>query len=225
MLGGLADWFANRGANRRENPRTTSAYRVSYSTNGLTWSPAIGVDISTGGISVLLQKGLHKDEADFKLHLGGRDIPCRMSVIRHEGAHHNGVVVHKYALKFAGIKSDDYDAISRWIKGATSLVEQPHLAKEQLAAIRMNPDDVARLFPKAIQDRLHHELIKRKRLGPIKPGHTPLVAYYYSGPTETRGKRIHKLTIESKVVQHHHEDRFKTRFQFDDNADEIIVLD
>lgn len=185
----------------------------------------MGIDIGVGGISVLTPHGFHKTELDFRLTLGSREIPCRMAVVRHEGAVQQGRKLHKYGLRFVSMKKDDQDAMMRWLRGGP--IEDVNKVKDELAAIKMNPDDVARLFPKAIQDRLHAELVKRGRLAPPKLKHEPLVAYFYGGVTTTGGKRLHRLTIESKIAhgQHHTESRYRTRFTFDDGGGEITVLD
>ena len=225
MFADLVDWFGARSQEKREGPRSKQPYKVVYSSNGLTWNPAMGIDIGIGGISVLSQHGFHKTEMDFKLTIGNRDIPCRMAVVRHEGAIQQGRKLHKYGLRFVSMKKDDQDAVMRWLRGAP--IDDQNKVKDELAAIRMNPDDVARLFPKEVQERLHAELVKRGRLAPPKARHEPLVAYYYGGTTMSAGKRLHRLTIESKIVHGHHhtESRFRTRFMFDDNATEITVLD
>ncbi|MGH7715664.1 MAG: hypothetical protein ACREML_06655, partial [Vulcanimicrobiaceae bacterium] len=85
-------------------------------------------------------------------------------------------------------------------------------------------------FPKELQDKLHAELIARKRLSPPEGKHSPLVAYFYGGATAKNGKRVHHLTIESKISHtthkhHHREARHRTRFTFDDSGTEIEVLD
>ncbi|MBV8423889.1 MAG: PilZ domain-containing protein [Candidatus Eremiobacteraeota bacterium] len=230
MFAGLMEWYGSRADDRREAPRTRHPYKVVYSSNGLTWSPVMGIDIGVGGISVLTQHGFHKNELDFKLTLGSRIIPCRMSVVRHEGAIQGGNKLHKYALRFVSMTRDDQDAMLRWLRGAP--LEERNKAQEQLAekAVHINHEDVNRLFPKAIQNRLHEELVKRHRLAPLDPKREPLVAYYYAGTTVKQGKRLHHLTIESKVAHttqthQHREARHRTRFEFDDNADNISVLD
>jgi hypothetical protein len=232
MFGDLIDWFGSRAQDRRDQPRTRQPYKVVYTSNGLTWSPVMGIDIGVGGISVLTQHGFHKNEMDFKLTLGTRVIPCRMSIVRHEGAVQAGNKLHKYALRFVSMKSDDQDAMMRWLRGAPT--DDRNKAQEQLAAgaaaVRIAHEDLNRLFPKAIQTRLHEELVKRHRLAPLDPKREPLVAYFYSGVTMKSGKRLHNLTIESKVTHttqshHHSESRHRTRFTFDDTAENITVLD
>lgn len=224
MFADLIEWFGSRAQEKREAPRTRQPFKVAFSTNGVTWNPATGIDIGVGGISVLSPHGFHKTELDFKLTLGQREIPCRMAIIRHEGAIQQGRKLHKYGLRFVSMKKDDQDAVMRWLHGKP--IEDINKAKDDLAAFRMAPDDVARLFPKAVQERLHEELVKCGRLAPHKAKHEPLVAYYYSGATTVGGKRLHRLTIESKIIHHDHkESRYRTRFAFDDNGSEITVLD
>lgn len=225
MFADLVQWFGSRSQERRDSPRTHQPYKVVYSSNGLTWSPVMGLDIGVGGISVLTQHGFHKTELDFRITLGTRIIPCRMAIVRHEGAVQQGRKLHKYGLRFVSMKKDDQDAMLRWLHGKP--IEEPNKAKEELHAVRMNPDDVARLFPKAMQEKFLAELVKRGRLAPPKAKHEPLVAYYYAGATSVAGKRVHRLTIESKIVHSHShtETRHRTRFTFGDDGDDLKVID
>jgi PilZ domain-containing protein len=226
VLGDLVNWFGSRNKEeRRQAQRTDRTFHAVYTTDGQSWHPTVALDISVNGISVLTQQELQKPEVDFRLTLETRVVPCRMAPVRHETVTQGGRQVHKYALRFVAMMADDQQAVLRWLRGGQ--LEETHKAKAELEAIRMAPDDVARLFPKAVQDRLHNELVQRNRLAPVDPKLTPLVAYYYGGVTSSKGKSMHRLTIESKVVEEHphKETRFRTRFMFDDKAEEIRVLD
>ena len=226
MLGDLVNWFGSRNKEeRRASARTDRAFHAVYTTDGTAWHPTIALDISVNGISIVTQQELQKPEIDFRLTLETRVVPCRMAPVRHETAVQGGRQVHKYALRFVAMGAEDRQAVLRWLGGGQ--LEDTHKAKAELDAIRMAPDDVARLFPKAVQDRLHNELVQRNRLAPLDPKLTPLVAYYYGGTTKSGGKSMHRLTIESKLVQEHPhtETRFRTRFMFDETAEEIRVLD
>jgi hypothetical protein len=143
--------------------------------------------------------------------------------VRAEQVMYQGRGVYKYGTRFTAMRAEDSEAVLRWLKGGP--LDQTNKAKQELDAVRLNPDDVARLFPKALQDRLHDELVKRNRLAPPKPNMTPLVAYFYGGLANVRGKKMHRLTIESKVTLDHDEMRYRTRFMFDETGNEIAIVE
>jgi hypothetical protein len=146
----------------------------------------------------------------------------RCVAIWHNKVNHNGKPVECYGLKFVGIASDDWDAVVKWVSGDS--LETANKAQEELATVRMKDDDVARMLPAAFQRRLFDELVKRHRLAPLEEQPTPLVQFEYGGVSPWRGKKMHRLTIHSKYADGKSEDRFATRFMFDESGREIIVL-
>jgi len=227
MLADLATWFNSRNARDAAAPPARRDFKATYSTNGLTWHAVYPLDISQTGISVASPSGFGKEELDIKLTLGTRIVDARMQVVKHEGIAIGGRNMHKYSLCFIAMKKDDQEVVLRWLRSGTGppAATTPG-ARSTPEAVRMNPEDVARLFPKAVQHRLHDELVKRKRLV-VHHGREPLVAYIYHGMTVRAGVPMHSLTIESKLVNAHthSEQRFRTRFLFDNDAAEIKVLD
>lgn len=222
MLSELMGWFSGRSTNRREHPRTKRAYKAAYTLDGTTWEPAIGVDLSDEGMSVLTQKPLGDKPVNMRATLDTRIVTMRCVAMWHNKMNHNGKQVECYGLKFVGIASDDWDAVVKWVSGDAP--EAANKAQEELATVRMKDDDVARMLPAAFQRRLFQELVKRHRLAPIEEQSTPLVQFEYGGVSPWRGKNMHRLTIHSKYADGKSEDRFSTRFMFDEAGKEIIVL-
>ncbi|MGH7662565.1 MAG: PilZ domain-containing protein [Vulcanimicrobiaceae bacterium] len=215
-------WFSGRSTNRREHQRSKRAYKAAYTLDGTTWEPAIGVDLSDEGMSVLTQKPLGDKPVNFRATLDTKIVSMRCAAVWHNKVNHNGKAVDCYGLKFVGIASDDWDAIVKFISGGS--VQPANKAQEELAAVRMKDDDVARMLPAAFQRRLFEELVKRHRLSPLGQQATPLVQFEYGGVSPWRGKNMHRLTIHSKISDGKAEDRFSTRFMFDENGKDIIVL-
>ena len=222
MLSDLMGWFGGRSDNRREHQRAKKAYKAAWTTDGATWQPAIGVDLSDEGMCILTQTEIGDKQFNVRATLENRIVSMRCVPVWHNKVNHNGKPVDCYGLKFVAIAADDWDAVVRWIAGEDPDVKNK--AQEELASVRMQDDDVARLMPKAFQKRLFEELIKRGRLAPLVEGSTPLVQFEYSGASPWRGRNMHRLTIHSKIKTEKREERFSTRFMFDEMGKEIIVL-
>ena len=134
-----------------------------------------------------------------------------------------GQVVYRYGLKITGIAADDWDALVRFCKGEP--VAQSNAAQEQLRLVRLQPDDVARLIPLRLQNRLLAMLVERKRLAPLDQK-IPLVQYSYGGRVEREGARLHRLMIQSRIFDEAllESRTFETPFLFSDDAS-IVTLD
>jgi len=222
VLSDLMGWFSGRSSNRREHDRSKRGYKAAFTLDGTTWEPAIGVDLSEEGMSVLTQREIGEKPVTFRATLDTRIVTMRCATVWHNKINYNGKPTDCYGLKFVGIAADDWDLVVKFIGGDT--VEAENKAQEELATVRMKQDDVARMLPAAFQKRLFEELVKRHRLAPLEEGQEPLVAFEYGGVAPWRGKNMHRLTIHSKFNEGKKEDRFSTRFMFDDSGKEVIVL-
>ncbi|MBV8073925.1 MAG: hypothetical protein JO140_00750, partial [Candidatus Eremiobacteraeota bacterium] len=85
-------------------------------------------------------------------------------------------------------------------------------------------DDTARLLPLELQNRLLQMLVDRHRLAELDERVTPLVQYFYSGLVRHEGKPMHRLTIQSKVVGNDGDEMYETRFVFDENGENVLIL-
>lgn len=220
-------WFAGKGEkgdNRRAHERVKRGYKAAYSLDGTTWEPAIGVDLSDEGMCILTQQEVGDKPFSVRATLDARIVNMRCVPVWNNKVNHNGKPVMCYGLKFVGIAADDWDAVVKFISGDKLAEKEENKAQEELATARMQADDVARMLPKAFQQRLFLELIKRNRLSAFDENSNPLVQFEYGGVAPWRGKNMHRLTIHSKVIDGKKEERFSTRFMFDDNGREVIVL-
>src|SRR6202011_1303191 len=179
MLPELLAWFTGKEQNRRKFPRKRKPYRASYSLDGKSTRAAIGLDIGGGGLCILTQEPIGRDEVEVRMQLDERSLRMRVKVVWHDNVQHQGRKVWRYGMRFTGIPADDWDAIIRYT--ADRPVGESNKAQEELTAIRMTPDDAARLLPKELQNKLLTMLVERRRLAPLDDRVTPLVHYFYSG--------------------------------------------
>jgi hypothetical protein len=222
MLPELLAWFTGKEVNRRKYPRKRKTYRATYSVDGVTQRPAIGLDIGGGGLCILTQEATGRDEFEVRVTLDSRLIRLRAKTVWQDRITHQGRTVRRYGMRFTGISADDWDAIVRFTTDKP--VAETNKAQDELAAIRMTPYDTARLLPRKLQRRVLQMLVENRRLAPLDERITPLVHYFYSGIVRHNGKPMHRLTIQSKVVGVENDEVFETRFVFDDSGEDILML-
>jgi hypothetical protein len=222
MLPELLAWFTGKEQNRRKYPRKRKPYRAAYSLDGKSTHPAIGLDISGGGLCILTQEAVGRDEFEVRAEIEARQVRMRAKTVWQDNVQHQGRKVWRYGMRFTGIPADDWDAIMRYT--ADKPVAESNKAVEELATIRMTADDTARLLPKELQHRLLQMLVERRRLAPLDARVTPLVQYFYSGIVRHNDKLMHRLVIQSKVVGTERDELFETRFVFDEHGQNVQIL-
>ncbi|TAM57964.1 PilZ domain-containing protein [bacterium] len=224
MLGDLLAWFTGKEVNRRKFPRKRKPFHATYSVDGgATRRPAIGLDISGGGMCVITQEDPGRDEFDLTALIEQRTVRMRAKVVWRDRVNHQGRTVHRLGMRYTGIPADDWDAIVRYTTDRP--VSEENKLQEELEVVRMTPDETDRLLPQVLQQRLLSMLVERRRLAPINPKQNPLVAYFYGGVARRNGAALHRLTIQSKVVAPDGSDEhFETRFLFDDRGEQVTML-
>ncbi|MBV8601061.1 MAG: PilZ domain-containing protein [Candidatus Eremiobacteraeota bacterium] len=222
MLPELLAWFTGKEVNRRKFPRKRKPYRATYTLDGKSQRPAIGLDISGGGMCILTQEAVDKAEFDVRATLEQRTVRMRVKTVWQDNVTHQGKTVFRYGLRYSGIPADDWDAVIRYTTGKT--VAESNKAQEELVAVRMSEDDTSRLLPLELQNRLLQMLVERHRLAALDEKATPLVQYFYSGLVRHEGKPMHRLTIQSKVVDNDGDEMYETRFVFDENGENVLIL-
>ncbi len=221
MLPELLAWFTGKEQNRRKFPRKRKPYRASYTLDGITMRTAIGLDISGGGLCILTQAPVPRDEFDVRVELDAHSVRMRAKIVWHDNVQHQGKKVWRYGMRFVGIAADDWDAIMRYTTDRA--VTETNKAQEELSAVRMTPDDTARLLPRELQTRLLQMLVERRRLAPLTD-RVPLVQYFYSGIVRHDDRLVHRIVIQSKVVGRERDELFETRFVFDENGKNVQIL-
>lgn len=223
MLGDLLAWFSGKDANRRKYPRKRKPYRATVSVDGgLTQKAAIGLDMGGGGLCVLTQEPVGRDEFEVRATIETRVLRMRARSVWHDTVTHQGKSVWRYGMRFTGISADDWDAVIRY--AADKPVAETNKAQEELVTVRLTPDDADRLIPVALQQRLLAMLVERHRLAPLQPNVTPLVQYFYSGVARHNDVLMHRVTIQSKIVSAEDSTMHETHFIFDESGHDIQVL-
>jgi hypothetical protein len=222
MLPELLAWFTGKEQNRRKFPRKRKPYRAAYTLDGTSVRAAIGLDISGGGLCILTQEPVRREEFEVRIELDARSVRVRAKIVWHDNVQHQGRKVWRYGMRFVGIPADDWDAIMRYTTNRP--VAETNKAQEELSAVRMTPDDAARLLPRELQTRLLQMLVDRERLAPLTDRVTPLVQYFYSGIVRHDERLVHRLVIQSKVVGPERDELFETRFVFDESGKNVQIL-
>ncbi|MBV8489071.1 MAG: PilZ domain-containing protein [Candidatus Eremiobacteraeota bacterium] len=223
MLDELLGWFTGKEPNRRKYPRKRKPYRATVSIDsGVSQKPAIGLDISGGGLCLLTQEPTGRDEFEVRATIDTRVLRMRGKSVWQDTVSHQGKSVWRYGLRFTGISADDWDAIIRYTTDKP--VAETNKAQEELVSVRMTPDDANRLLPIQLQRKLLAMLVERRRLAPLQDNVTPLVQYFYSGVVRYNNALVHRLTIQSKVVGPEGAEMYETRFVFDDQGASIQIL-
>lgn len=223
MLDELLGWFTGKEPNRRKYPRKRKPYRATVSVDsGVSQRPAIGLDISGGGLCLLTQEPTGLEEFEVRATIDTRVLRLRAKSVWQDTVTHQGKSVWRYGMRFTGISADDWDSIIRYTTDKP--VQEVNKAQEELVSVRMTPDDANRLLPVQLQRRLLAMLVERRRLAPVQENVTPLVQYFYSGVVRYNNELMHRLTIQSKVVGAEGAEMYETRFVFDDQGTKIEML-
>ena len=167
MLPELLAWFTGKEQNRRKFPRKRKPYRAAYSLDGKSTRAAIGLDISGGGLCILTQEPVPRDEFEVRVELDERSVRMRAKIVWHDNVQHQGRKVWRYGMRFVGIAADDWDAIMRYTTDRP--VAETNKAQEELSAVRMTPDDAARLLPRELQTRLLADARRTAPAGAARP--------------------------------------------------------
>jgi hypothetical protein len=224
MLADLLTWFSGRPENRRRYPRRQGGFRAWFAT-ATGWTALVPVDISASGMGLVSPSKFEKDEVNFRVQLEDRAIMLRAKQVWCIPGTLQGKQVWRYGVQYTGIAADDWDALVRFCSNESVSLENK--AQKELELVRMQADDVARLLPQRLQDRLLSMIVQKRRLAPIEKDKIPLVQYFYGGTVKRVGKTMHRLSIHSRVNDAATGEtlEFDTRFLFDDSGSEIEVLE
>jgi hypothetical protein len=223
-FGDLLGWLNRKDSNRRKYPRKSKPYWASVSSDGgTTRKPAIGIDISGGGVCLLTQEPVTMDEFEVYATLDTYSVRARTKSVWQDMGTLGGKTVWRYGAAFTGIAADHWDAIIRYAMDQE--VIEGNKAQRDLEAVRMSPDDANRLFPTELQDRLLNMLVDRRRLAPLQENITPLVQYFYYGLVLKKNGPRHALTIQSRIVGPEENETYETSFLFDESGTQVDIVD
>lgn len=224
MLADLLTWFSGRPENRRRYPRRTGGFRAWFATP-TGWTALVPIDISASGMGLVSPAKFAKDEVNFRVQVEERAIMLRAKQVWCVPGTLQGRQVWRYGVQYTGIGADDWDALVRFCSNES--VSQDNKAQKELELVRMQADDVARLIPQRLQDRLLAMIVQRRRLAPLEKDKIPLVQFFYGGTVKRNTKTMHRLSIHSRVNDEvtGEQVEFDTRFLFDDSGTDIEMLE
>ena len=223
MLSDLLTWFSGRAENRRRYPRRAGGFRAWFAA-ATGWVALIPVDLSASGIGVVSPAKFEKDEINLRVQIEERAVVLRAKHVWCLPGTLQGKPVWRYGMQFTGIGADDWDALVRFCNNESVNVENK--AQKELELVRMQADDVARLLPQRLQERLLNMLVQMHRLAPLEKDKIPLVQYFYGGTVKRANKALHRLSIHSRLNDPATGEQmeYDTRFLFDDSGGNVEVL-
>src|SRR5579884_3342527 len=201
---------------RRRYARRRDTFKI-WCAQGTKWVSAYGVDISASGLGVVAPIELDRNEVQFRAALDAQYVMLRARKVWEQPGTLRGQVVHRYGLKITGIAAGDWDMLVRYCSPEDA-------AADEVRLVPLQRDDVARLIPHAMQQRMLAVLVQRKRLAPLD-GKTPLVQYAYAGKVEREGSPLHRIAIHSRIFDAAlMETRsFDSRFLFSDDGSTLTL--
>lgn len=223
MLSDLLTWFSGRAENRRRYPRRAGGFRAWFAA-APGWVALIPVDLSASGIGVVSPAKFEKDEINLRVQIEERAVMLRAKHVWCLPGTLQGKPVWRYGMQFTGIGADDWDALVRFCNNESVNVENK--AQKELELVRMQADDVARLLPQRLQERLLNMLVQMHRLAPLEKDKIPLVQYFYGGTVKRANKALHRLSIHSRLNDPATGEQmeYDTRFLFDDSGSNVEVV-
>src|SRR5579884_1988378 len=219
MLTELLTWLSGRPENRRRYPRRGGGLRAWFATE-TGWTALSPLDISASGMGFVSAVKLTKDEVNIRVVVDDKPILVRAKQIWCTPGTLQGKEVWRYGVQYTGIAADDWDALVRFCSNEAVNVENK--AQKELELVRMQADDVARLIPQRLQQRLLGMLVEAHRLAPLDEK-IPLVQFFYGGVIKHGGKQMHRLSIHSRVVDDTSGETrsYDTRFLFNEGGTAI----
>jgi hypothetical protein len=182
--------------------------------------PAYGLDISKQGIRILTDVTM-PDELRLRIMFKERDFIVGVRKLWEQEAPREDKVWHMAGMRYVVIGQNDREFIEALVAGKPYFEGNKLL--EMLEELRKHPDSADRLLPPEVLERFHRHLAVRNRLI-LRERESPLVKYRYEGPRQRNGKRVHLMTIQSKVVEGGQTRVFLTKFVFNDTATAIEVI-
>jgi len=108
MLPELFAWFIGREVNRRKYPRKREPYRATFSVDsGVTQKPMIGLDISGGGLCVLSQEPVGKEEFEVRATIETAWFAWQKIRLARYRYAPGRVGLAFFGMRFTGISADD----------------------------------------------------------------------------------------------------------------------
>jgi hypothetical protein len=212
--------FGGGGDDRRKQSRKKKPFFIAYTDDKGAFVPAYALDIGRTGIRLLSELPV-PDEGQVRVMIEKRDFIISVRKVWSTEVEREDKQWHMTGLRFSAIAPNDREFIDHYVAGK-EYFEGSKLV-EWLEELRKNPDSADRVLPQEILDRFHRQLVLKNRLV-LRDNESPLVKYRYGGQLMRHGRRVHVMTIQSKIVEDGQTRPFVTKFVFDDKAISIEML-
>lgn len=106
--------------NRRNNGRVEKPFPITYSLDGgRNWTPAYGLNISLGGVCVLVKKRFLGEQVSLRMTLDSSMCEMRVKPVWSiAGLYQNELAYH--GMQFTAATAGDLERIQRWLAGQMS---------------------------------------------------------------------------------------------------------
>lgn len=208
------------GEERRKEARKKKPFFIAYTLDEVAYIPAYGLDISKQGIRILTDV-LMPEELRVRIMFKERDFIVGLRKLWGQETPREDKVWQMSGMRYIVIGQNDREFIEAHV--ADKPYYEGNKLVEMLEELRKHPDSADRILPAEVLERFHRHLVVRSRLI-LREKESPLVKYRYDGPRQRNGKRVHLMTVQSKVVDAEHTRVFITRFVFNDSATAIEVV-
>lgn len=179
--------------NRRKFFRRTKPFQGVYYASPGERVPLVGLDISGGGLCILLQTPVRDLAAELMLGAVIQSKPFTVigtvrwsDVVKVKGVDH-----YRYGLKLKSIADDDWDRLMLWtVENNSDFVEGATLSAAQRDA----------LITQQTQDKIADELRAKQRIDPYQDGKLPLIEYNFVKYTMRQGAPYVWLRVRSRCT-------------------------
>lgn len=210
---------------RRMYPRRKKPFRAMYFGKEQERKPAIGLDISGGGMRMLTKDLVDHRGVDLPVVILIADRPVQLSakVKWVEKTLHLGEDHYLCGLKLSKIADHEWDRIMEWTleEAAPTAVSADVKVGSVLTTVQRDS-----LIPTPRQVEVAKRLAEKGRLDPIEGNRLPLVEYKFEGYKMRMGIPYYKLTVRSKKTE---KDRSFTEYRTSVLAriesEGVVVLD
>ncbi|MDE2571742.1 MAG: PilZ domain-containing protein [bacterium] len=207
-------------ANRRRFSRRRKPFSAVYFPTQEERMPAIGLDISGGGLCLLTQQPLPPRTACLSavVLIGDRPVSIGGEIRWRDTVNYQGRPHYRYGLRFVAIDDVDWEHIMRFATGEGDAI--PSEGSTLDAAQR------DALVPSLAQRRIVEKLVQSQRLDRPRRPSSALVEYRFDGYMMRQGVPYLRLTVRSKRTLFDTVSEFRTKVlvPLDDPARDIVVL-
>jgi len=156
--------------------------------------PAVGLDISGGGLCLLTQEPLPagREQLNAVVLVANRPVPISGSICWRDIVSYRGRPHYRYGLRFTAINDSDWEHIMEFA------VEEAHGDAAPALGSTLTQSQCNVLIPYLAQRRIAEELVRAGRLDQPRSAGLALVAYRFDGYAMRQGVPYLRLTVRSR---------------------------